>query len=28
LCFERWLQMRPEWRRGSGAPELRASLAY
>jgi asparagine synthase (glutamine-hydrolysing) len=28
MCFERWLQMLPDWRRGSGAPELRASLAY
>ncbi|OLC48196.1 MAG: asparagine synthase (glutamine-hydrolyzing) [Acidobacteria bacterium 13_1_40CM_65_14] len=28
MCFERWLQMLPDWRRGSGARELRASLAY
>jgi asparagine synthase (glutamine-hydrolysing) len=27
VCFERWLQMLPEWRRQPGAPEPRASLA-
>jgi asparagine synthase (glutamine-hydrolysing) len=28
VCFERWLQMLPEWRRQSPSSEPRASLAY